>query len=321
MHRYTAWAVRRYAVPDQRRSSEKEAPPISATTPSIDRLLAQPDVERLLSRVKHALQDTLALTTQIAQIPAPTGAETERAAFVAQEMAALGLADVHTDAVGNVIGRRPGKREGPALMIAAHTDTVFPAETDLTVRRGTDRIAGPGVGDNSLGVAAILTAARLLETLKVTTENDMLFVADVGEEGLGDLRGMRKAVRTYRDRTSAVIAVEGHNLGRITHRAVGSRRYRITVQGPGGHSWGNYGRPNAIHILARLITDLVALRSPRHRRRRSQSARSRAASPSTRSRPPPRRSWTSARSHKRISNGSPGRSSAPSAASTSRTSP
>lgn len=236
--------------------------PIGAHTLTIDRLLAQPAVDRLLSRVKHSQQETIALTVRIAQIPAPTGAEGERAAFVAQEMAALGLADVHTDAVGNVIGRRPGTGDGPALMIAAHTDTVFPAETDLAVRRNADRIAGPGVGDNSLGVAALLTAARLLNSLEISTASDILFVADVGEEGLGDLRGMREAVRAYRDHLGAVVAVEGHNLGRVTHRAVGSRRYRITVQGPGGHSWGNYGRPNAIHILARLITDLVALPIP-----------------------------------------------------------
>jgi len=208
------------------------------------------------------LADTIALTASIAQIPAPTGAEAERAAFVAQEMRAIGLADVQTDGVGNAIGRRPGSGNGPTVMIAAHTDTVFPAEIDLTVRRTTERIAGPGVGDNSLGVAAMLTAARLLTTLDLTMAGDILFVADVGEEGLGDLRGMREAVRTHRDHLGAVVAVEGHNLGRVTHRAVGSRRYRITVRGPGGHSWGNYGRPNAIHILAKLITDLAALPIP-----------------------------------------------------------
>lgn len=224
-------------------------------------MLAQPDVERLLGRVRPATQEILALTTRIAQIPAPTGAEEMRADYVAQEMTALGLADVQIDAAGNVIGRRPGNG-GPALMVAAHTDTVFPAETDLTVRREADTIRGPGIGDNSLGVAAMLTAARLLAAVEGTTASDILFVADVGEEGLGNLRGMRAAVKTYRDNLGAVVAVEGHNLGRITHRAVGSRRYRITVQGPGGHSWGNYGRPNAIHILAKIITDLLALPIP-----------------------------------------------------------
>lgn len=260
--RYTARGVRRSARNIGGSPTKKEAPAISAITPTIDHLLAQPDIERLLSRAKVSLADTIALTARVAQIPAPTGAEAERAAFVAQEMHAIGLADVRTDSVGNVIGRRPGRGGSPAVMIAAHTDTVFPAETDLTVHRTAERIAGPGVGDNSLGVAAMLTAARLLTMLGLTTAGDLLFVADVGEEGLGDLRGMREAVRNYRDNLGAVVAVEGHNLGRVTHRAVGSRRYRITVHGPGGHSWGNYGRPNAIHILAKLITELVALPIP-----------------------------------------------------------
>jgi tripeptide aminopeptidase len=262
MVRYTACGVQRSARHVGANSTKKEAPAISAITPTIDALLTQPDIERLLSRANVSLADTIALTASIAQIPAPTGAEAARAAFVAREMRAIGLADVRTDDVGNAIGRRPGNGNGPAVMIAAHTDTVFPAETDLTVRRTTERIAGPGVGDNSLGVAAMLTAARLLTTLDLTTAGDILFVADVGEEGLGDLRGMRAAVSAYRERLGAVVAVEGHNLGRVTHRAVGSRRYRLTVQGPGGHSWGNYGRPNAIHILAKLITDLVALPIP-----------------------------------------------------------
>ncbi len=249
----------------QRRTGqrEREAPAIGTTTPTIERLILDPDVERLLGRTSAVLQEVIALTARIAQIPAPTGAEAERAAFVAEEMAAIGLRDVHIDAVGNAIGVRPGTGDGTGgvLMLAAHTDTVFPAGTDLTVMRG-ERISGPGVGDNSLGIAALLTAARMLETLGIATAQDILFVADVGEEGLGDLRGMREAVRTYRDRLGSVVAVEGHNLGRVTHRAVGSRRYRLTVTGPGGHSWGNYGRPNAIHVLARLVTDLLALPIP-----------------------------------------------------------
>ncbi len=224
----------------------------------------QPDVERLLSRASLALADTVALTTRISQTPAPTGNEGERAQLVADEMRAIGLADVYIDDAGNAIGRRPGTRpHAPALMIAAHTDTVFPADTDLTVRRTSDRLVGPGVGDNSLGVAAMLTVARILDAAGMSTAGDVLFVADVGEEGLGNLRGMRAATAAYRDRLGAVIAVEGHNLGRVTHRAVGSRRYRVRVAGPGGHSWGNYGRPNAIHILAELIADLAALPVPR----------------------------------------------------------
>ncbi|MHB8648488.1 MAG: hypothetical protein ACYDAR_22125, partial [Thermomicrobiales bacterium] len=117
--------------------TKKEAPAISAITPTIDHLLARPEIERLLSRAKVSLADTIALTARIAQIPAPTGAEAERAAFVAQEMRAIGLADVQTDSVGNAIGRRPGSGSGPIVMVAALTDTVFPADTVLTVRRTT----------------------------------------------------------------------------------------------------------------------------------------------------------------------------------------
>jgi len=238
-------------------------PAIGTTTTPIARLLASSDIERLLSRASLALADTVALTIRIAETPAPTGAEGVRAALVADEMAALKLADVRVDPVGNAFGRRPGRDpHAPVTLIAAHTDTVFPADTDLTVRRMADRLTGPGVGDNSLGVGAMLTVARILDSAGVVTTGDVVFVADVGEEGLGNLVGMRQAVETYRDRLGAVIAVEGHNLGRVTHRAVGSRRYRLTVRGPGGHSWGNYGRPNAIHILAQLITDLTALPIP-----------------------------------------------------------
>jgi len=238
-------------------------PAIGTTTTPIARLLTSSDIERLLSRASLTLADAVALTIRIAETPAPTGAEGMRAALVAGEMAALKLADVHVDSVGNAFGRRPGTQpHAPVTLIAAHTDTVFPADTDLTVRRTADQLTGPGVGDNSLGVAAMLTVARILDAAGVVTTGDVVFVADVGEEGLGNLVGMRRAVETYRDRLGAVIAVEGHNLGRVTHRAVGSRRYRLTVRGPGGHSWGNYGRPNAIHVLARLITDLTALPIP-----------------------------------------------------------
>jgi len=255
---------RALSTPDLRRPVTLEKrPAISTAITAIEQLLAQPDVERLLSRASLALADTITLTTRIAETPAPTGAEGERAALVAREMTAMRLADVCVDSVGNALGRRPGTNPyAPAVLIAAHTDTVFPAGTDLTVRRTADRLTGAGVGDNSLGVGAMLTVARILDTAGVTTASDLIFAADVGEEGLGNLVGMRQAVETYRDRLGAVIAVEGHNLGRVTHRAVGSRRYRLTVRGPGGHSWGNYGRPNAIHILARLIADLAALPVP-----------------------------------------------------------
>src|SRR4029079_10911605 len=129
----------------------------------------------------------------------------------------------------------------------------------LRVQRDGDTLRGAGVGDNSLGVAAMLGLLDLLDAAGIATQADMIAVANVGEEGLGNLRGIRAAVERYRDELGAVIAIEGHNLGRVTHAAVGSRRWRITVNGPGGHSWGAFGQPSAIHGLSRIVAAIGAL--------------------------------------------------------------
>jgi acetylornithine deacetylase/succinyl-diaminopimelate desuccinylase-like protein len=202
----------------------------------------------------------LDLTRRICQIPAPTFAEERRAAFVRDEFAAQGL-EPWIDEVGNVYARRKGNGQG-VLLLAAHTDTVFPPETDLTVRQEDDRLVGPGIGDNSLSVAALLTLPSILDQAGVYTEPDLLLCADVGEEGLGDLRGIRRAVADYRAQLRAVIAVEGHHLGRIYNRAVGSRRLRVTVTGPGGHSWGAFGNASAIHVLGQTIAAIARLEVP-----------------------------------------------------------
>jgi acetylornithine deacetylase/succinyl-diaminopimelate desuccinylase-like protein len=147
-------------------------------------------------------------------------------------------------------------------MLAAHTDTVFPIATDVSVQRDGDRLYGAGVGDNSLGVAAMLGALEVLDSLSLETDVDVIVAATVGEEGLGNLRGIQAAVERYRDDLGAVIAVEGHNLGRVTHAGVGSTRWRVRVSGPGGHSWGAFGKPNAIHGLARIIAEISRLEVP-----------------------------------------------------------
>jgi acetylornithine deacetylase/succinyl-diaminopimelate desuccinylase-like protein len=196
----------------------------------------------------------------ICQVPAPTGAEHERAAYVASLLSGLGYAPEQDDA-GNVYARR-GKGSGKVLLLAAHTDTVFPAGTDVSVRREGERLHGPGVGDNSLGVAAMLGVLELLDNLSIETETDIVVAATVGEEGLGNLKGVRAAVERYRLELGAVVAVEGHNLGRVTHAGVGSTRWRIRVSGPGGHSWGAFGKPNAIHGLSRIISEISRLDVP-----------------------------------------------------------
>jgi acetylornithine deacetylase/succinyl-diaminopimelate desuccinylase-like protein len=202
------------------------------------------------------------LAAAVASVPAPTNDESERAAFVSDTLTRLGYMDVTTDSLSNVVGLIPGTSSTPALLLAGHTDTVFPRETPITVTRTGDILAGPGIGDNSLSVAAVAMVGEALRQLDFKPPVDIFVTGNVGEEGLGDLRGMR-AVMDALPQAGAAIAVEGHSLGRVTNRAVGSRRLRVTVTGPGGHSWGDAGRPSAIHELARLVARLddIALKS------------------------------------------------------------
>lgn len=202
----------------------------------------------------------------IQQIAAPTFDERARGAYVAERMRELGLADVAVDEVGNVYGRRAGQGQAPGLLIAAHLDTVFPAGTDLAVRREPGRVYGPGIGDNSLGVAALLHLAQALQAHSLPHEAEIWFVANVGEEGLGDLRGMRAAVDRLGGQVGRAIALEGTGPDRVIHAGLGVRRYKISAAAAGGHSWADFGAPSAVHALLRLgarLTQLEAQREPR----------------------------------------------------------
>ena len=205
----------------------------------------------------------LKLAIDIQQIPAPTFDERKRADFLQKLYLAEGLDKVKIDEVGNLYGRIQGDSDAAPLVICAHLDTVFPAETDLRITRDPDRVTGPGIGDNSLGVAGMLGLLWLLRDQKESPSGDIWLVATVGEEGLGDLYGMRKVVDRFEDRPIAYLALEGMALGYIYHSALGVRRYRISAKTQGGHSWGHYGRPSAIHTLAKLIDQLTAIRLPR----------------------------------------------------------
>jgi tripeptide aminopeptidase len=222
---------------------------------------SKPAVRAALAAAAQSGPAVAALARRIAEIPAPTFHEADRAAFVAEQFTALGFTPAGDEA-GNVIACRAGTQPGNALLFAAHTDTVFPLGTDVTVHERDGKLYGPGIGDNSLAVAAMLILARLLDEAKVRTRSDLLLCANTGEEGLGDLRGIKQAVGDRRAELGAVIALEGLNLGRVTHQAVGSRRLRITVEGPGGHSWGAFGNPSAIHVLAEIITAITRLAVP-----------------------------------------------------------
>jgi tripeptide aminopeptidase len=207
-------------------------------------------------------QQLIDLSIQIQQIAAPTGLEGERARWVADWLRRCGYVDVIVDDVFNVYACLQGGQAHPAVLVSAHTDTVFPAGTDLSVRydQHQRRVYGPGLGDNSTGVAAMLWLARHLR--QMPSPVDIWFVANTGEEGNGNLRGMRAAVDRLQGALGAAIVIEGMGLPRVVSRALGSRRYRIAVTAPGGHSWSDYGAASAVHVLVNLAAELTRLRPP-----------------------------------------------------------
>jgi tripeptide aminopeptidase len=212
--------------------------------------------------MKEIISRLLDLSIQIQQIPSPTFHEADRAKFVQTLFEQESLADVTTDPTGNVFACLHGRGQTPPIVVSAHTDTVFPFSTDLTISRTPGKIHGPGIGDNSLAVAALFELVRNLRAQKITLPGDIWLVANTGEEGLGDLIGMRSVVDRFGSKPLAYLILEGMSLGKIYHRALGVRRYRITATTEGGHSWGSYGRPSAIHELAAFITRLTAIDLP-----------------------------------------------------------
>jgi acetylornithine deacetylase/succinyl-diaminopimelate desuccinylase-like protein len=203
----------------------------------------------------------LALAVRIQQIPAPTGKERKRARLVKALFTEEGLLDVSMDRHNNVFARLPGRERSRPLVVSAHLDTVFPAAVPAAVREG-DRILGPGIGDNSLGVAALFGLTWMLRERGAKLDSDVWLAANSCEEGLGDLRGMKTVVRRFGADARAFLVIEGTALGQVYHRAVGVKRYRVTVKTPGGHSWSDYGQPSAVHELAAIVNRLTALSLP-----------------------------------------------------------
>ncbi len=205
---------------------------------------------------------TIARAIDIQQIAAPTFAENTRAHYVADQFRALGLVDVSIDDVFNVYGLLKGAGDGKALMVSVHTDTVFPIETDLAIRREDDLIYGAGLGDNSLGVAGLLFLAEFLQKQAVSTSCDIWFVAPSREEGLGDLGGMKAAFARLKPHLKAVINLEGMAFGFIYNGGIAVRRLHITTKAEGGHSWLQFGRPSAVHSLMAIGAKITAIHPP-----------------------------------------------------------
>jgi len=219
-----------------------------------------PRIARILEFLRVGASAATEEQIRITEIPAPPFQESVRAAYMKKILAATGLR-VEMDDTGNVIGEWPGTTSD-IVMLTAHMDTVFPAGTDVHVKREGGRLLAPGISDNGTGLAALVALSKAFHEAKIKTHSTILFVADVGEEGEGNLRGMRALAESYKKRLKYVLALDGSATEYVTTAALASRRVEITITGPGGHSWSDFGAPNPIHALGRGIARFVTARVP-----------------------------------------------------------
>src|SRR5881392_3791369 len=238
----------------------------------ISRLLAHERIRAARHHIERTDEVTLARQAALSAIPAPTGAEGRRAAHLAELFREIGLSDVSIDHAGNVQGwfARNGDTSAGPVVVAAHLDTVFGAEVDVAVERRGQRLEGPGISDNARGLAALVAVAEAMVAARVPAARPILFAATVGEEGSGDLRGVKHLLNGKREtgngKPVAFIALDGAGLDRVIHRALGSKRYQVTFRGPGGHSWAAFGVANPANAVGRavaLLADLPTQQAPR----------------------------------------------------------
>ena len=235
-------------------AQQVETPDVDpAYAAEVQAVLADPRVRRGMDHIVSIEPQSRRDLIELTEIPAPPFGEEARAARFAEMLREAGLTDVTIDEVGNAIGRRPGTVGDRVVAYAAHLDTVFPIETDVTVRFDDERMYAPGIGDNTRGLVTVLGVLRAMQHAGIESEADILFIGNVGEEGLGDLRGVKHLFRDGAPQIDTFIAVDGGESDRIVFGGVGSHRYRVTFRGPGGHSWGAYGLANPHHALGRAI--------------------------------------------------------------------
>jgi tripeptide aminopeptidase len=219
------------------------------------------DVQSALAWLTRNLAWITEQQVRLTEISAPPFQEAQRAMAVRALLASLGL-DVQIDKTGNVIGELRGANEKEVVVLSAHLDTVFPASTDVKVRRDGDRLLAPGISDNGTGLAALIAIARACQEAHLKPRRTILFVADVGEEGEGNLRGMRALVEAYRPRLKSVVVLDGSGTDHVTTKALASRRLEATITGPGGHSWSDFGMPNPINALVRASVRFINTKVP-----------------------------------------------------------
>jgi len=224
-------------------------------------LADQPQVRAALDWFTKNLRWVDDEQVKLTEIPAPSFQEAKRAEAVRDILASEGLT-IQTDKIGNVIGELPGSDEREVVVLAAHLDTVFPAGTEIKVRREGGRLVAPGISDNGTGLAGLLAVARAIQTAKIKPRRTILFAANVGEEGEGNLRGMRALIDAYRTKLRAVIVLDGSGTDHVTTKALASRRLEVLITGPGGHSWSDFGMPNPINALVRASVRFINTKVP-----------------------------------------------------------
>jgi acetylornithine deacetylase/succinyl-diaminopimelate desuccinylase-like protein len=237
------------------------AAPHSSRRAQTSPLPANPQVRAALDWLATNISWVNDLQARLTGIPAPPFQEAARAAAVKPLLAEAGLS-VEIDKAGNVIGELHGANEKEIIIVAAHLDTVFPGGTDVKVHREGTRMSAPGISDNGAGLAALLALARAVHSAHLKPQRTILFVADVGEEGEGNLRGMRALVEAYRSKLKAVVVLDGSGTDHVTTKALASRRLEALITGPGGHSWSDFGMPNPINALVRGSVRFINTKVP-----------------------------------------------------------
>jgi acetylornithine deacetylase/succinyl-diaminopimelate desuccinylase-like protein len=235
---------------------------------SVAQLMSTPHVARALRFFETHADAITEEHIRICSIPASPFGEQERAEYLSRKFTELGLTEVDIDEEGNCLGLLRGSSQSPLIVVSAHLDTVFSKDTKFNVVRRDNRLYAPGIADDGCGLAALIALAQAIQSEQIPIEGSILFVGTVGEEGEGNLRGVRHLFSKGRwaKHVDSFLSFDGPGLDRITNKALGSRRYRVAVTGPGGHSWGDFGLPNPVHAIGRAISRLAGYPAPKHPR-------------------------------------------------------
>lgn len=235
---------------------------------SVAQIMTTPHVVRALRFFETHADAITEEQIRICSIPASPFGEQERAEYLSRKFSDLGLTEVEIDGEGNCLGLLRGSSRAPLVVVSAHLDTVFSKDTNFEVVRRANKLFAPGIADDGCGLVALLALAQAIQAEQIPLEGSILFVGTVGEEGEGNLRGVRHLFTKGRwaKYIDAFLSFDGPGVDRITNRALGSRRYRVDVSGPGGHSWGDFGLPNPVHALGRAISRLAAYPAPKEPR-------------------------------------------------------